>query len=67
MTEFRLLMEEYFGPVRAASVAQDHVFGSLQGLTANQALRGGYEARQVWVAVCEAFEVPDTLRWGLPD
>ncbi len=67
MTEFRLLMETHFGPQRAPSIAQDHVFGALSGLTANQALRSGFDARDVWFAVCDDFEIPDNLRWGLPD
>lgn len=60
-------MLAHFGPIRAASVAQDHVFGTLGGLSANQALAGGADARRVWLAVCDTFDVPESLRYGLPD
>ena len=66
VTEFRALMSEYFGN-RARSVAKDHVFGALGDRTADQAIDAGLPAREVWFAVCDAFDVPSTLRWGLPD
>ena len=66
-TEFRALMEAQFGPVRARSVAMDHVFSVLGDRTADQALDAGLPVRDVWFAVCDAFDVPDRLRWGLPD
>lgn len=59
-------MAEHFG-LRARSVAKDHVFGVLGERTADQALAAGVPAREVWFAVCDAFDVPTTLRWGLPD
>ena len=33
----------------------------------NQALAAGVPPRSVWFAVCDSFDVPATLRWGLPD
>ena len=66
-TEFRALMKAHFGPYRAASVAADHVFSALGGHTADEALKAGENPKQVWAAVCEAFEVPESLRYGLPD
>ena len=66
LTEFRALMMEHFG-LRARSVAKDHVFGVLGDRTADQALAAGIPARDVWFAVCDSFDVPATLRWGLPD
>ncbi len=59
-------MKEHFG-LRAASVACDHVFSVLGDRTADQALSAGIPAREVWFAVCDSFDVPDPLRWGLPD
>nr|WP_154770509.1 DUF3046 domain-containing protein [Nakamurella alba] len=67
MTEFRALMTTQFGPYRAASVAGDHVFAELGGLTADQALDAGEDPKRVWLAVCEAYDVPEKLRHGLPD
>ncbi|NNG36103.1 DUF3046 domain-containing protein [Nakamurella aerolata] len=67
LSEFRALMDEYFGPRRAPSVAKDHVFGELGGLTADQAIEAGINPREIWAQVCREFEVPAALRFGLPD
>ena len=45
LTEFRGLMEAQFGPLRAPTVAHDHVFGALQGRTANQAIADGEDPK----------------------
>lgn len=60
-------MQAHFGPVRAPSVAQDHVFGVLGDRSADAALAAGVDPRQVWRAVCDAFDVPELLWHGLPD
>jgi Protein of unknown function (DUF3046) len=67
LTEFRDLMAAQFGPARAASVAADHVFAVLGGRTVDQALDAGDDPKRVWLAVCDDFDVPETLRYGLPD
>jgi hypothetical protein len=67
LTEFRALMETHFGPLRAPSVAMDHVFSQFGGRTVDQALAAGYDPKRVWFVVCDVFEVPDRLRYGLPD
>lgn len=66
-TQFRALMDAHFGPQRAPSVAQDHVFSALGGRTPDQAIAAGIPPRTVWRAVCEEFEVPPRLHHGLPD
>jgi hypothetical protein len=67
LTELRGLMQAQFGPLRAPSVASDHVFSALQGRTMNEALAAGADPKAVWLAVCDDFDVSDTLRYGLPD
>jgi hypothetical protein len=67
LTEFRGLMEAQFGPSRAPSVARDHVFSALDGRTADEALRAGEDPKAVWFAVCDAYDIPEALRYGLPD
>lgn len=67
LTEFRSLMQAQFGPLRAPSVARDHVFGALQGRTAEQAISDGEDPRAVWFAVCDDFDVPEKMRYGLAD
>ena len=60
-------MQAQFGPLRAPSVASDHVFAALEGRTADQALAAGEDPKAVWRAVCDDFDVSDSLRYGLPD
>jgi len=67
LTEFRGLMEAQFGPSRAPSVARDHIFSALDGRTADEALAGGEDPKAVWFAVCDAYDIPEALRYGLPD
>lgn len=67
MTEFRALMAAQFGPLRAPSVAKDHVFAELGGRTADQALDAGINPKRIWAQVCAEFEVPAALHHGLPD
>ena len=44
------------------SLARDHVFSELGGLTVEQALEKGIDPREVWRAVCEAYDVPPARR-----
>lgn len=60
-------MRLHFGPVRASSVASDHVFAALGGRTVDQALSAGIDPKVVWAAVCDSFDVPAAMRYGLPD
>jgi DUF3046 family protein len=62
LTEFWNRMREQFGEVYAESVAKDQVLGALGGRTVNQALADGEDAKNVWRAVVETFDVPERLR-----
>ncbi|HKR51064.1 MAG TPA: DUF3046 domain-containing protein [Pseudonocardiaceae bacterium] len=62
ITHFRQRMDEEFGPVRAAALAQDHVFAELGGRTVDGALEAGVDTKRVWAAVCAAFDVPEERR-----
>jgi Protein of unknown function (DUF3046) len=62
LTEFWRRMREQFGEVYAESVAKDQVLGALGGRTVNQALADGEDAKIVWRAVVETFDVPERLR-----
>jgi hypothetical protein len=62
LTEFWQRMEAQFGHAYASSVAADQVIAQLGGRTVTQALADGEDAKAVWRAVCEAFEVPYRLR-----
>jgi hypothetical protein len=55
-------MRAQFGDVYAQSVAKDYVFSRLGGRTIERALADGEDAKVVWRAVCETFDVPEKLR-----
>jgi Protein of unknown function (DUF3046) len=61
LTEFWDRMNVQFGETYAQSVAKDQVLAELGDRTVNQALADGEDAKTVWRAVCEAFDVPE--RW----
>lgn len=62
LTEFWDRMREQFGDVYAESVAKDYVLSNLGGRTVNKALADGEDAKVVWRAVVETFNVPESLR-----
>jgi hypothetical protein len=55
-------MNAQFGETYAQSVAKDQVLAQLGDRTVSQALADGQDAKAVWRAVAEAFDVPDRLR-----
>ena len=62
LTEFWARMRAQFGDAYAQSVAKDYVFEKLGGLTIERALADGQDAKMVWRAVCDTFDVPENLR-----
>ena len=58
MTQFNELVEAQFGPVRGASLLDDHVLTRLGVRTAVQAIEAGVDPRDVWWALCADFDVP---------
>lgn len=62
LTHFRELMAEEFGALRAGALARDHVFAELGDRTVEDALEAGFDPREVWRAVCEAYDVPRERR-----
>jgi hypothetical protein len=58
LQEFWSRLGEQFGPMRAESVARDHVFSVLGGRSAVEAIEAGLPVRHVWLAICEEFDVP---------
>lgn len=55
-------MRTQFGDVYVESVAKDYVLSILDGRTVNKALADGVDPKVVWRAVCETFNVPDSVR-----
>lgn len=62
LTDFWERMAAHFGPAYADSVARDQVLGGLEGRTVHEALAAGVPTKEVWRAVCAAFEVPASRR-----
>lgn len=62
LQEFWSRLDGQFGAMRAQSVARDHVFSDLGGRTAIDAIEAGVPVRKVWLAVCDAFDVPGKER-----
>jgi Protein of unknown function (DUF3046) len=62
LTEFWARMREQFGDDYAESVAKDFVLARLGDRTVNKALADGEDAKVVWRAVSETFNVPERLR-----
>ena len=62
LSEFWERMRAQFGDTYASSDAKDHVLAELGGRTVEQALADGVDAKTVWRAVAEEFDVPQKLR-----
>jgi hypothetical protein len=62
LTAFWDRMTAQFGGTYAQSVAKDYVFDELGGRTIERALADGEDAKVVWRAVCDTFNVPESLR-----
>jgi hypothetical protein len=62
LTDFWLRMDARFGGAYSRSIAADQVLPELAGRTVNEALAMGTDTKSVWLAVCEAFDVPKRLR-----
>jgi len=61
-TEFWARMNAQFGEVYTQSLAKDYVFANLGGRTVERALADGEDAKIVWRAVCDTFNVPESQR-----
>ncbi len=58
LQEFWSRLDEQFGAMRAQSVSRDHLFSSLGGRSAVEAIEAGLPVRTVWLAICDAYDVP---------
>ncbi len=55
-------MYEQFGESYTQSLAKDYVLEGLGSRTIQQALADGVGPKEVWRAVCEAFDIPESMR-----
>ena len=58
LTEFWRRMNKAFGAEYAESVARDQVLRELGGRSVDQALKDGADAKDVWRAVVDHFQLP---------
>jgi hypothetical protein len=64
LSDFWRLMDDEFGAGYARSLARDHVLGALGNRTPAQALEAGIGPREVWLALCDDMDVPESRRLG---
>jgi len=62
LTMFWDLMRAEFGEAYAESVAKDYVLSGLGDRTVSKALADGEDAKVIWRAVCDTFNIPESLR-----
>lgn len=63
LSEFRQLIEDEFGDARGEWIAHSHILGSF-GETADEAIEGGGDLRDVWLQLCDDFGIPEERRLG---
>ncbi len=64
LSEFRRAVAEEFGDAYGRVLTADTVLGALDGRTADEALGAGVPARDVWIELCRALDVPESRRRG---
>lgn len=65
LSEFQIAVDDEFGAAYGSVVVNDLVLPTLGGRTARQALADGVSPREVWLALCEATDVPLARRHGV--
>ena len=65
VSRFWVLAEDEFGAAYAHSLAGSTHMAPLGGRTAQEALDAGVPPREVWIALCDAMDVPENRRHGL--
>ena len=65
LSEFWLAVTDEFGPEYGRVLTSDLVLGEIGGLTAQQGIAKGVAPREIWLALCEAMDVPANRRYGV--
>jgi len=58
-------VSDEFGPEYGRVLTSDLVLGEIGGLTAQQGIAKGVAPREIWLALCEAMDVPANRRYGV--
>lgn len=64
-SEFTLAMSDEFGEAYGRVIAHDLVLEALGSRTAEQAIAAGLPMREIWLAICDAQDVPVNRRYGV--
>ena len=64
LSEFQTAVDAEFGAGYGGVVVNDLVLAALGGRTAREALAAGVRPREVWLALCDATDVPEERRHG---
>ncbi len=65
LSEFRLAVSDEFGEAYGRVLTQDLALAELDGLTAAEAIVDGRDARDIWLALCRATDVPGERWYGV--
>jgi hypothetical protein len=65
LSEFWIAMGDEFGEQYGRVLVHDLVLGDLGGRTGQQALADGVPAREVWLAIARAQDVPPSRWYGV--
>jgi hypothetical protein len=65
LSEFRLAVSDEFGEAYGRVLTHDLVLGDVGGQTAEQAIKAGVDPRAIWLALCDASDVPAERRYGV--
>ncbi|HAQ59181.1 MAG TPA: DUF3046 domain-containing protein [Microbacterium sp.] len=64
-SEFDRAVEDEFGAAYGAVITADLGLFALGGRTAVDAIAAGVDPREVWLALCNATDVPAERRYGV--
>jgi hypothetical protein len=64
LREFYALLDAVFGPEYARTLSRELVITGLDSRTADQALDDDVDPRDVWHALCDAMDIPQSRRDG---
>lgn len=65
LSEFNRAVEQEFGTAYGRQLVGELVLLELGTRTAEAALAAGVPARDVWLALCAAMDVPESRRYGV--
>jgi hypothetical protein len=64
ISDFWRLMDDEFGAGYSRVLSSSLVLAGVGGRTADDALAAGINPREVWLAVCDVQDVPESRRLG---